>query len=295
MPFSEPLQWHFNIDRYVNPFLPPNPFGSLPQPVARFFGNRDGARPQPHLGNIPMVFGAFVGVFCSIILIERVTQEVAFFQDHGAGIITGSFGAAAVLEFYSIDSPFAQPRNAVFGQIVSALVGTAVSKLFALNPDFESIRWLGGGVACASATAAMALTGTVHPPAGATALMAVVDNTAVRLGWVLVPVMMVGCFLMQCVALLVNNVLRKFPAYWWTPEEVGQVWKRKGGRDIEADSAKTEPALHGNATHHHTAALKEEDQGDARITITPGLVVVPEHLYLTPEEKLLLESVSQRL
>lgn len=70
-------------------------------------------------------------------------------------------GAAAVLDFYAIESPLAQPRNAILGQLVSALVGVATCKLFMLSPHFEAIRWLGASFACAMATAAM---GLVRPP-----------------------------------------------------------------------------------------------------------------------------------
>ncbi len=294
MPTNNPSQWHFDIDKYVNPILLPPPFSKLPQPIAHFFGHRRGSKPPRSLGNIPITFSAFLGAFCSIAVIERVTHEIPFFRDHGAPTITGSFGAAAVLEFYSIDSPLAQPRSAVLGQIISSLVGTAICKLFALSPAFESIRWLGGALACACATAAMALTGTVHPPAGATALLAVVDDGAVTLGWVLVPVVMLGCALMQGVALLVNNVLRKFPVYWWTPEEVGKWWKTEQANLGPRDASETEAQLVDQAAGNGPATLREEDR-EACITITPGLVVIPKHLYLTPEEKLLLESFSQRL
>jgi CBS-domain-containing membrane protein len=65
----------------------------------------------------------------------------------------------------------------------------------------------------------MALTGTVHPPAGATALLAVVDQSSVTLGWYFVPLVLLSCTLMIFVALLVNNVQRRFPVYWWSPKK----------------------------------------------------------------------------
>ncbi len=43
------------------------------------------------LGNIPIIFYAFIGVFCSITLIEAVTRHVPLFQDKGAPIIIASF------------------------------------------------------------------------------------------------------------------------------------------------------------------------------------------------------------
>ncbi|KAA8629075.1 hypothetical protein SMACR_09220 [Sordaria macrospora] len=75
----------------------------------------------------------------------------------------------------------------------------------------------------------MALTGTVHPPAGATALMAVLDDKVQGLGWFLMAPVMLGCVIMLVCALLVNNIRRRFPFYWWSPEKTGGFWSGKKG------------------------------------------------------------------
>lgn len=164
---------------------------------------------------------AFIGIVCSISLIAVVTERVPLFKNNGAPVILASFGAAAVLEFYAIASPFAQPRNALLSQIVASVIGVAISKLFALSPHehTHSVRWIGGALSCGISTVFMALTGTVHPPAGATALLAVVDQSSVTLGWYFVPLVLLSCTLMIFVALLVNNVQRRFPVYWWSPKK----------------------------------------------------------------------------
>lgn len=118
----------------------------------------------------------------------------------------------------------------ILGHLISSIVGISICKLFLLSDDFDRIRWLGGALACAAATSAMGLTNTVHPPAGATALLTVVDNGIVDLGWFLIPVLMLGCVLMLACALLFNNVLRRFPVYWWTAEDLSTVerpWHRQ--------------------------------------------------------------------
>ncbi|KXH62604.1 HPP family protein [Colletotrichum nymphaeae SA-01] len=175
-----PRNWDFDIDRFLNPFVPPPPWKYLPYPISHFFGYRK-SKPQ-NVGNLVSIFWACVGVFCGVAVVSIVSRQIPSFRDHGAPIIVGSFGAAAVLEFYSIESPLSQPRNSVFGQLLSAVVGVAICKLFQLSPHFDSIRWLGGALSCALATTVMALTKTVHPPAGATALLAVVDDGVVHLG-----------------------------------------------------------------------------------------------------------------
>jgi CBS-domain-containing membrane protein len=124
-------------------------------------------------------------------------------------------GAAAVLEFHAIDSPLAQPRNAILSQLLASVIGTTISTVFQQSAHFGSLRWLGGALSCSVATSVMALTGTVHPPAGATALLAVVSDDSIRLGWYLVPLVMMGCAIMTFMALVLNNIQRRFPVYWW--------------------------------------------------------------------------------
>lgn len=329
-----PRKWNFDIDRYLNPWTPCPPWHRVPTPVSHFFGHRH-KKPEP-LGNVLLIFWAFIGIFCSISIIEVVSDRVPSFRHNGTPIIVGSFGAAAVLEFYSIDSPLAQPRNAVFGQLVSCIIGTAICKLFLLSPHFDDIRWVAGALACAAATSVMAITKTVHPPAGATALLAVVDDNIVSLGWFLIPVVMLGCALMLVVALLVNNIQRRFPAYWWTPEDLrGQErpWRKwgKGGHrtakekeaaDLEDARSKESDSQHesenpnqnrnqnqnqnqnqnesgsGSDNENEGARVWETTNGELReglLVIKPGVVCVPEYMYLSPEEKLILESLSSRL
>ena len=192
-----------------------------------------------------------------------------------------------MLEFYAIEAPLAQPRNAILGQLLAALVGVSTCKLFSLSPNFPALRWLAASLSCASATAIMALTGTIHPPAGATALLAVADDSAVRLGWYLLPVVALGCGLMLCIALLVNNIQRKFPIYWWTPESIGEYWvrRREGLPTVKM------PGIKFVLTPVHL-----EEQGESRtLVIRRGFVAAPDDMYFRPEEKLLLESLSERL
>ena len=86
-----------------------------------------------------------------------------------------------------------------------------------MAPNDDSIRWVGGALACAIATSIMAATDNVHPPAGATALIAVVDVPSRKLGWWMIPLVLLSCVIMMGVALILNNVQRRFPMYWWSP------------------------------------------------------------------------------
>ncbi|UNI16949.1 hypothetical protein JDV02_003331 [Purpureocillium takamizusanense] len=324
-------QWNFDIDRYLNPLVPSPPWRHLPYPVAYWFGYRKG-KPRD-MGNLVPVFWAFIGVFAAILMIEAVSRRVPSFEHKGVPMIVGSFGAAAVLEFYSIEAPLAQPRNAIVGQLIAAIIGVSVGKLFQLSDRFDDIQWVGGALSCASATALMALTKTVHPPAGATALLAVVDANLIRVGWFLIPVMMLGCALMLGVALLVNNVERRFPMYWWTPEDLRQskpaFVRRKSDEEMNVAAGGAEKEAAAGDASHRTAVSDgdgedsstqrdQDERGDdgdvdsdgnrvlfkrvgrphqhaGEVVIRPGQVIVPEHMFLTQEEEQLLESMSYRL
>ena len=60
----------------------------------------------------------------------------------------------------------------------------------------------------------MTVTKTVYPPAGATALLAAVDPQVERLGWYLVPLVLLSAAITLLVSLLINNIQRRYPTYW---------------------------------------------------------------------------------
>jgi len=118
----------------------------------------------------------------------------------GLPLLIAPFGASSVLLFAAPDSPFAQPRNLVFGHLIASAIGLAVF-------------WIvGAGVwqsalAVGAAIAAMQLTRTVHPPAGADPLVIMLVG-GMPAGFLVVPILM-GVLVLQLVALFFNNVIRK--------------------------------------------------------------------------------------
>ena len=134
------------------------------------------------------------------------------FSENDFVYIIGSFGASAVLLYGAIRSPLAQPRNLMGGHMISAVIGVAFYKLLPGQP------WLASALAVATAIAAMHATKTLHPPGGATALIAVIGSSKIHaLGYLyaLIPVGL-GASMMLVVALLVNNIpkTRRYPEFW---------------------------------------------------------------------------------
>jgi len=163
----------------------------------------------PRVSNTEVMW-SWIGAFFGTGLVAWVNQ--AFFTGSDLTLMIASFGASAVLIYGAVRSPLAQPRNLVGGHIVSALVGVTMWMLF------QQIPWLAGALAVATAIAAMHLTRTLHPPGGATALVAVIGSDQIHdLGYlyVIFPAT-VGPILLLLVALLINNIpnSRHYPDIW---------------------------------------------------------------------------------
>lgn len=154
-------------------------------------------------------FWAFVGSFAGIGLIAFLQSRVLTQNDNI--FLIGSFGASSVLIYGAIQSPLAQPRNLVGGHVISALVGVTVHQL---APD---ILWIAAPLAVSLSIVLMQVSKTLHPPGGATALIAVIGSEKIKaLGYIYVlsPVLS-GCLILLAVALVFNNVTakRKYPSY----------------------------------------------------------------------------------
>lgn len=157
------------------------------------------------------IFWSWIGGFVGIAAVAWVSR--LFFEGTDLTLMIGSFGASAVLVYGAVRSPLAQPRNLVGGHVISALIGVAAWKLLHQEP------WLAQAVAVATAIAVMHATKTLHPPGGATALIAVIGSDKIHnLGffYVLVPATL-GPLLLLVVALLINNIpaSRRYPEIWF--------------------------------------------------------------------------------
>lgn len=122
-------------------------------------------------------------------------------------LLVGPIGASAVLVFAAPASPLAQPRAVIGGNALSAVIGVACA---ALIPE----PFAAAAIAVALAIAAMALTGCLHPPGGATALTAVIGGPAVvglGFGFVLVPVALCSILLVLAGIGLNRAMGRSYP------------------------------------------------------------------------------------
>ena len=171
---------------------------------------KGGGQSPPQVGLVEILW-SLIGSFLGIAAVALVHYKLL--DQTGLTMIIGSFGASAVLIYGAIRSPLAQPRNLLGGHILSAFVGVTAFQWLGSEP------WLAAAVAVSISIALMHLTKTLHPPGGATALIAVIGGQNVHnLGYlyVLMPAAL-GAGVMLIIALLVNNIpkSRRYPEFWF--------------------------------------------------------------------------------
>ncbi len=152
-------------------------------------------------------FWAFVGSFIGIGIISYL--QTITLPNSDVIYLIGSFGASSVLVYGVIQSPLAQPRNLIGGHLVSAFIGVTVQKFV---PD---ILWITAPLSVSLSIVLMQITKTLHPPGGATALIAVTGSGELKnLGyWYILSPVLVGSLILLIVALFFNNITsnRQYP------------------------------------------------------------------------------------
>ncbi|MCY8231650.1 HPP family protein [Priestia endophytica] len=160
---------------------------------------KTGAR-SPLKINIKDATTGFIGGSMSILALGLLTTLTSNLW------LMAPFGASCVLAFGIWNAPLSQPRNIIGGHLVATFVGLVMYHSFGNN------AWtLGIGVGLA--IAAMMLTKTTHPPAGADPIVVILG--ASPWSYIFTPVL-IGSILIVIVALIVNNLRsnRSYPTFW---------------------------------------------------------------------------------
>ncbi|HBS27122.1 MAG TPA: HPP family protein [Gammaproteobacteria bacterium] len=135
----------------------------MAQPVIlRIFGFSENG--SSHKEKIISAVGGFIGILAVIL----VSQLFA-----GGTSLIPSIGATAVLLFAAPHGRLAQPWNVAAGHVTSAVIGVTCAIWI---PDITLAAAAGVGIAIG----VMHLMRCIHPPGGATALVAVVGGEQIR-------------------------------------------------------------------------------------------------------------------
>lgn len=148
--------------------------------------------------------GSFIGIACIGII------QGHYLHQSDNILLIGSFGATGVLIYGAIHSPLAQPRNLIGGHVISAIIGVTTYQFFG------DILWLAAAFSVSLSILAMQYSKTLHPPGGATALIAVIGSEKIiDLGyWYVIFPVLSGVLILLLVALTFNNLTpeRRYPA-----------------------------------------------------------------------------------
>ncbi|MEZ5714693.1 MAG: HPP family protein [Paracoccaceae bacterium] len=175
-------------------------------------------RPPSRAKALRALIGAFLGISAVGMGAEFVLDDQALV------LVIGAFGASAVLLYAAPLSPFAQPWNVLVGHVGSALIGVAVYRLFGAD-------WFSAALAVTLAIGFMQLTASIHPPGGASALIAVLGAPglhALGFGYALFPVGL-GALMLIAVAYVTNNIAndRRWPEFWHAPDVIARLLPEK--------------------------------------------------------------------
>ncbi|WP_338472397.1 HPP family protein [Niallia sp. XMNu-256] len=120
-------------------------------------------------------------------------------------MVIGPLGASCVLVFIAHSGPLSQPRQVIGGHILSTITGLLIWSIFGKSLFIIMISLV-------VVLILMSLTNTIHPPAAASALVAINFET----GWgYLIPII-IGVLFLVLLAILYNNLFhnRQYPKYW---------------------------------------------------------------------------------
>ncbi len=109
------------------------------------------------------------------------------------------FGASMVLVMAVHESPLAHPKNVLFGHIISACSGVFIYSIVGFS-------FLSVGLGVGLAIFLMMTTKTVHPPAGANPIIAILG--AKGLDFIIMPVA-AGAFFIVLFAIIYNKLLKR--------------------------------------------------------------------------------------
>lgn len=168
------------------------------------------APPAPHKERLLAALGGMIGVLGVACLSQWLAPAGS------APALTGAMGATAVLLFALPHGALSQPWALFGGHLLSALIGVACARWIP-NPT------LAAALAVGLAIGAMHYALCLHPPGGATALIAVIggpDIQALGFGYLLSPVLL-DVTLIFAIGVLFNAPFswRRYPARWAHPPQ----------------------------------------------------------------------------
>ncbi|USK70798.1 HPP family protein [Peribacillus asahii] len=168
--------------------------------LTAYLGKMKGeARLGSQIDYVDAIISAIGGVIAII--------TVGFIAIHlGYPMALGPLGASCVLVFLAHKGPFSQPRHIIGGHLFSITLALIMWSI--LGKSLFTI-----GLVLALVLILMTLTTTVHPPAAASALVAVNSQA----GWGFLISVVICSLLLVFISTIYNNLFptRQYPKHWF--------------------------------------------------------------------------------
>lgn len=167
--------------------------------VSKFLEKLKGSQSMPPRPDAKEIVWSFIGGFLGIALVTILTANL------NMHLLWAPLGATAVLIYGLHDAPVSQPRNVIGGYLICAIGGVVMSNILGNS-------WFPMALGVALSIATMQITRTVHPPAGAVTLIAIIQGE----GTGFIVTIVAGVTLLVLTALIVNNLSsnRHYPRFW---------------------------------------------------------------------------------
>lgn len=139
------------------------------------------------------VITAVIGCFLAISTISYISMN------YNSAFLIASFGASAVILYATPDGIFARPQNLIGGHLLAATTGVILYNLVGTT-------WWSLSLGVTITILLMMLTSTIHPPAGATAIVAIVGKASVS--FIIMPVF-TGVMILFIWSIIMNRIRKK--------------------------------------------------------------------------------------
>eukprot|EP01060_Flectonema_neradi_P037298 TRINITY_DN7473_c0_g1_i1.p1 TRINITY_DN7473_c0_g1~~TRINITY_DN7473_c0_g1_i1.p1 ORF type:complete len:232 (+),score=25.65 TRINITY_DN7473_c0_g1_i1:54-698(+) len=170
------------------------------------------AKPKSLIDRIIDGLLSAVGAFIGLLIVCTLNYETEPFEKN---MFIASFGASAVLIYAAPEAPLSQPWNFVVGHLVAAFTGVSFRNIFDDDPD---LYYVSAPLSCAVAILLQHVLLCVHPPGGATAMIA--NALPITDRWkgfyFLVTPVGLGVIILSSVGFVTNNIFRRrhYPHKW---------------------------------------------------------------------------------
>ena len=175
--------------------------------------NTPGIHP-PNGVPLNIAFTSFMGSFLTLVILGSLNEFIEKVTDSEYALTLGPFGALLTLQYALTAAPAAQPRNSIYGIFLSVSL-TIIAKGILYNL-LDTPLWMVAALATSASIMIMQITGLVHPPAGAAAMVFSLRENDFKSDWVYLALLMLADFIALIVATLINNASdsRQYPMYW---------------------------------------------------------------------------------